>query len=176
MIAPGDRVWLSPRNLPLRLPCRKRGPGFVGPFKVLRRLNEVCYRLQLHPDYPINPSFHVALLRPVVADPLQESEVREVPPHLLAIADPLFIFLWFCLVFHHTWFQFHQFHVVYLTLCSPSLSLSVIVCCCCAVSYRVLFDTFLLYYSVDGGFMVIKHDRCQPVSALLRLTSLPPVA
>ena len=44
--APGDRVWLSTRNLPLHLPCRKRDPGFVGPFKVLRRLNKVCYRLQ----------------------------------------------------------------------------------------------------------------------------------
>ena len=35
--------------------------------------------------------------------------------NLLAIADPLFIFHWFCLVFHHTWLQFHQLHVVYLT-------------------------------------------------------------
>jgi hypothetical protein len=51
----------------------------VGTFKVLRRLNEVCYRLQLPRDYRINPSFHVSLLRPVVAGPLQEAEVRDVP-------------------------------------------------------------------------------------------------
>ena len=39
--APGARVWLSLRNLPLRLPCRKLRPRIVGPFKVLRRLNDV---------------------------------------------------------------------------------------------------------------------------------------
>lgn len=43
VFAPGDRVWLSTRNLP----CRKLGSQFVGPFKVLRRVNKVCYRLQL---------------------------------------------------------------------------------------------------------------------------------
>ncbi|KAK6297381.1 hypothetical protein J4Q44_G00319640 [Coregonus suidteri] len=84
--APGDRVWLSTRNLPLRLPCRKLGRRFVGPFKVLRRLNEVCYRLQLPIEYKnINPSFHVSLLRPVVAGPLQEEEIGETPPPPLDI-------------------------------------------------------------------------------------------
>ena len=35
-----------------RGPCRKLGPRFVGPFIVLRRMNEVCYRLQLPTQLP----------------------------------------------------------------------------------------------------------------------------
>jgi hypothetical protein len=38
VLAPGDQVWLSTRNLSVRLPYWKLGPRFVWPFKVLRRL------------------------------------------------------------------------------------------------------------------------------------------
>uniref|UniRef100_A0AAZ3PPC9 Integrase catalytic domain-containing protein n=1 Tax=Oncorhynchus tshawytscha TaxID=74940 RepID=A0AAZ3PPC9_ONCTS len=85
VFAPGDRVWLLTRNLPLRLPCRKLGPQCIGPFKVLRRINKVFYRLLLPSYYRINYSFHVSLLRPVVAGPMQEGEVPEVPPPPLDI-------------------------------------------------------------------------------------------
>ena len=85
MFVLGDRVWLSTRNLPLHLPSWKLGPQCVGPCKVLRRINKVCYRLQLPTYYRINPSFHVSLLRLVVAGPLQEGEVPEDPPPTLDI-------------------------------------------------------------------------------------------
>jgi hypothetical protein len=45
---------------------------------------------------------------------------------LLAIADPPFIFHWFCLVFPHTWFQFHQLHV------SPIPLSRIVSCSACA--------------------------------------------
>ena len=96
---------------------------------------------------------------------------------LLAIIDPLFIFHVFCLVFPHTWFQIPQSLVVYLTLWfPPCLCVGLFIVSACA---RVDWCTtgfctqyLVIFYAV--GF-AIKLLRLLPSSALLRLTSLPPV-
>ena len=68
---PGDRVWLSTRNL---THCPKLRPWFVGHFKVLRSVN-----------YQISPSFHVFLLWPVVSGPLTDVVPCDTPPPPLDI-------------------------------------------------------------------------------------------
>ena len=38
-------------------------PKWVGPFKVIGRVNDVAYKLELPPSMPIHDVFHVSLLR-----------------------------------------------------------------------------------------------------------------
>ncbi len=42
---PGQWVWVSTRDLRLRLPCKKLSPRYVGPFKIIRQITPVSFRL-----------------------------------------------------------------------------------------------------------------------------------
>ncbi|KAL0151606.1 hypothetical protein M9458_053089 [Cirrhinus mrigala] len=75
----GQWVWLSSKDLRLRLPCKKLNLRYVGPFKIIKQISPVAFRLQLLSHYRISPTFHVSLFKPA-ADPGGEGDQDEAAP------------------------------------------------------------------------------------------------
>ncbi|GKA17353.1 putative reverse transcriptase domain, ribonuclease H-like domain, aspartic peptidase domain protein [Tanacetum coccineum] len=68
----GDRVMLkvSPRKGVIRFGKRgKLNPWYIGPFKILKRIGPVAYKLKLHEDLRnVHNTFHVSNLKKSVSD------------------------------------------------------------------------------------------------------------
>jgi hypothetical protein len=53
-------------------------PRADGPFKVLKKINENAYKLGLHADFGVSPTFNIADLEPY----LREDEVESRTTHM----------------------------------------------------------------------------------------------
>ena len=80
----GDLMWLSTRNLRSRFLSPKLDAKWVGPFPIVRVVNERAYELQLPPWLRVHPVFHVDLLKWAPNDPLagQTNPGYDNPPPL----------------------------------------------------------------------------------------------
>jgi hypothetical protein len=75
---PGDLVWIHLRKD--RFPEKRKSklmPRGDGPFKVLSKINDNAYKIDLPEDYGVSKSFNVADLTPFFG--LEESESRTTP-------------------------------------------------------------------------------------------------
>src|SRR5437667_1473928 len=73
---PGDKVYLSTRNLKTKRPAKKLDWKFTERLTIKRKISPYAYELELPPGMNVHPTFHVSLLRPSKDDPIG----RQVPP------------------------------------------------------------------------------------------------
>jgi hypothetical protein len=60
----GQQVWLEARNLTLPYGTIKLAPKCYRPFRVIKVISPVAYKLELSHQWTIHPVFHASLLTP----------------------------------------------------------------------------------------------------------------
>uniref|UniRef100_A0A8C5C4I0 Chromo domain-containing protein n=1 Tax=Gadus morhua TaxID=8049 RepID=A0A8C5C4I0_GADMO len=81
--APGQRVWLRAKDLPLKGAPPKLSPRFIGPFEIETVVNPCAVRLKLPPSLRVHPTFHVSQVKPVSTSPLSPPAPPPSPPMII---------------------------------------------------------------------------------------------
>jgi Chromo (CHRromatin Organisation MOdifier) domain len=84
---PGQKVWLSSKDINTSHPSCKLTPQQLGPYKVVECTGDLTYQLLLPPSMQQHPVFHVDRL-----SPWQGNEVNEhtpPPPQPIQVDDEL---------------------------------------------------------------------------------------
>ena len=68
-------------------------PRVIGPFKIIEKINNNAYKLELTPEFGVSPTFNIVDLKPIFGEdelesrttPLQEREDEEdiTPMHMI---------------------------------------------------------------------------------------------
>ncbi|KAI1004031.1 hypothetical protein K3495_g4177 [Podosphaera aphanis] len=76
---PGDRVFLSLKNIALQRPTKKLDHLRAGPWKTLEMKTSLVAKLDLPPQLKIENNFHVSLLRPAYLGYSSQQQKRPPP-------------------------------------------------------------------------------------------------
>ncbi|KAM4015288.1 LOW QUALITY PROTEIN: uncharacterized protein ACNLHF_001941 [Anomaloglossus baeobatrachus] len=71
----GDMVWLSSKNIKLKVPSTKLCPKCIGPYEISEVVNPVAFRLRLPQSFRIPKVFHKSLLKKCVPSALSPSSL-----------------------------------------------------------------------------------------------------
>jgi hypothetical protein len=78
-LEPGDLVWLHLRKYRFpKLRKSKLMPRADGPFKIIEKINDNAYKLELPPEFGVSPTFNISDLRPYLGEE-DELESRMTP-------------------------------------------------------------------------------------------------
>jgi len=83
----GDMVWLLLRNIRTTRPYKKLDYKKIGPFKIVARIGESAYKLNLPPSMRIHNTFHISLLE-LYHDDKFSSQLTQPPPPIIIEGEP----------------------------------------------------------------------------------------
>ena len=79
MINIGDKIRLLHHNLKTNHPCNKLDFYRLGPFSVVKQINNIAFHLELLPSMKIHAIFHISLLEPYKESSIL-SKFQVLPP------------------------------------------------------------------------------------------------
>ena len=79
----GDQVWLKATHLKLRHQKTKLTPKHYGPFRVIKEISPVAYKIQLPVSWGIHNVFHASLLSPYRETAAHGPNFSRPPPDLI---------------------------------------------------------------------------------------------
>uniref|UniRef100_A0A3P9L311 Gypsy retrotransposon integrase-like protein 1 n=1 Tax=Oryzias latipes TaxID=8090 RepID=A0A3P9L311_ORYLA len=80
---PGQKVWLSSRNIPVQVSSRKLAPRYIGPYEIDRIINPSCVRLRLPAALKVHPAFHISQIKPVHESPFCPPSASPPPARII---------------------------------------------------------------------------------------------
>ena len=79
----GDQVWLEATHLKLRHQKTKLAPKRYGPFKVIKEISPIAYKIRLPMSWGIHDVFHASLLSPYWETAAHGPNFSRPPPDLI---------------------------------------------------------------------------------------------
>jgi hypothetical protein len=58
----GDIIYLATKNISIKRPSKKLNYKYIRPYKIIQKISENNYKLDLPPKVKLHPIFHIALL------------------------------------------------------------------------------------------------------------------